>query len=261
MTTITCPRRTGPSWSGRLSAIADYLPRRATTGVSSARFGGAGGAARAKPLTVGSGEALQARSANARRRGRAWVVTTGGLDGVRSANGTHVATASRGAAVRLDATRARGCPVAQAASVSMTGRPVAGLHAPAQVKLSLRFPTRVGLLVGLATLVGCGAGWRRQTMLPGVLAERQQVQVWHRGLVERWHAVVLTTDSVRGIPFLRPVDCDSCRITLPIAEVDSVRTGSSVRGFWRGTAVVTASLLSLACVLWRESPLCWVPAP
>jgi hypothetical protein len=37
------------------------------------------------------------------------------------------------------------------------------------------------------------------------------------------YGVVVLTDSLRGIPFPRPLDCDSCRVAIPRAEVDSVR--------------------------------------
>ena len=106
--------------------------------------------------------------------------------------------------------------------------PSAGLHLAA-------YPT---LLLVLATSA-CGAGWHRPARLPpGPLPPRQQVQVWRRGDVMRWHAVHLATDSVSGVPFLRPVDCDSCRVALPRAGVDSIRLGNPVAGFWKTIGLV-----------------------
>jgi hypothetical protein len=77
----------------------------------------------------------------------------------------------------------------------------------------------------------CSAGWHRPAGLePGPLAPRQQVQVWSSRGVLRWHAVRIGADSLSGIPFMRPVDCDSCRATLPRTAVDSIRLGNPSAG-------------------------------
>lgn len=96
---------------------------------------------------------------------------------------------------------------------------------------------KVGLLTVAAA--GCGAGWHQAPTIPlGALPPRQQVQVWHDGQVAQLHAVVVTGDSVLGIPFLRPITCDSCRISIPRAETDSIRLGNPVAGFWRTFGLV-----------------------
>jgi hypothetical protein len=94
-----------------------------------------------------------------------------------------------------------------------------------------------GAAIGLA---GCGAGWHRAELTPGPVPARQQVEVWRSGTVERWHGVVLTEDSVSGVPYLRSVSCASCRVTRPRAEVDSIRLGSPVAGFWKTVALIIA---------------------
>ena len=93
---------------------------------------------------------------------------------------------------------------------------------------------------GLAALAaGCGAGWHRSPSPPvGPLPARQQVEVWRRGSALRWHAVVVGADSVSGVPFILPVTCDSCRVQLPRTEVDSLRLGNPVGGFWRSVGLV-----------------------
>ena len=109
-----------------------------------------------------------------------------------------------------------------------------------------RLPMGTGFARAAATaaavavaIQACGAGWRRPPVLrPGPLEVRQQVQVWHGGTTDRWHAVVIGPDSVSGIPFLSPIDCDSCRLALPRAAVDSVRLGDPVAGFWKTYALV-----------------------
>jgi hypothetical protein len=87
----------------------------------------------------------------------------------------------------------------------------------------------------------CGAGWRQPAnLVPGRLPQRQQVQVWHQGRALRWHAVQVETDTIRGIPYLRPVDCDTCLLALPRASVDSIRLGNPVAGFWKTVALIVA---------------------
>jgi len=109
-------------------------------------------------------------------------------------------------------------------------------------------------------LHGCGAGWRRQPDLqPGALSRRQQAQVWHQGSVERWHALVISRDSVSGVPYLTPVNCDSCRVALPRAEVDSIRLGNPVAGFWKTVGLVVGVpllLIGVVCVVGDGGPPC-----
>ncbi|MCX6069867.1 MAG: hypothetical protein NTU91_03260 [Chloroflexi bacterium] len=116
------------------------------------------------------------------------------------------------------------------------------------------------LAIGLA---GCGAGWHRTQPSLGPLPVRQQVQVWHGGLVERWHAVMLSPDSVSGVPFLRPANCDSCRLAVSRADVDSVRAGHPVLGYWKTAALVVATPIGViyaVCILSGHYPSCF-PEP
>lgn len=83
----------------------------------------------------------------------------------------------------------------------------------------------------------CGAGWRRASEIDR-LAPRQQVQVWHQGRALRWHALRVGADSVSGIPYFQPISCDSCRLAVPRAAVDSIRLGHPVAGFWKTVALV-----------------------
>lgn len=117
-----------------------------------------------------------------------------------------------------------------------------------------------GLL--LLLLAGCGPGWHRTEVAPDTALEaRDQFLVHHGGAVDRWHAVRVTNDSVIGIPWLQPIDCDSCRVALPRASVDSIRTGHPVAGFWKSYALVVYGpfiLLSSICILTGNNPACWV---
>jgi hypothetical protein len=115
----------------------------------------------------------------------------------------------------------------------------------------------VGAAIGLA---GCGAGWHRAELTRGQLPARQQVEVWHSGTVERWHGVVLTGDSMSGVPYLRSLSCDSCRVTRPRAEVDSIRLGSPVAGFWKTVVLVVAVpvlIVEGVCAASGRFPDCW----
>ena len=101
-------------------------------------------------------------------------------------------------------------------------------------------PSGVAAVIALAVWsASCGAGWHQARQLgPGSLSPRQQVQVWSGATARRWHAVRVGPDSISGIPFVRSTTCDSCRIALPRAAVDSVRLGDPVGGFWKTVALV-----------------------
>ena len=104
------------------------------------------------------------------------------------------------------------------------------------------------LLFVLLTIGGCGAGWRRpELIVPGSLPARQQVQIWAGGRVLRLHGVIVGADTVSGIPFTRSLDCDSCRVGIGQAEVDSMRIGDPVGGFWK-TAALGVAVTLVACV-------------
>jgi len=86
----------------------------------------------------------------------------------------------------------------------------------------------VAVVAGVGVVsASCGAGWHRAAQLePGLLAPRQQVEVWSGGSARRWHAVQVGSDSISGVPFMRPTDCASCRVAVPRAAVDSIRLGN-----------------------------------
>lgn len=93
---------------------------------------------------------------------------------------------------------------------------------------------------------GCSAGWRRmQPPGPRIYDKRQQVQVWRGTETVVLHAVVVDSASLSGVPFIEHPDCDSCRMSLPIASVDSVRLGNRERGFLVGVWIVALSIGAL----------------
>ena len=107
-----------------------------------------------------------------------------------------------------------------------------------------RHPRISRALVAVLALssVSCSAGWDRSS-LDKPFPVRQQVQVWHGGRADLLHAVQVDSSRVRGIPYHRPVNCDSCVITIPRAEVDSVRTGDLTNGLFRSVALVMGVII------------------
>jgi len=111
-------------------------------------------------------------------------------------------------------------------------------------------------VLGMAALSACGAGWHRPSNKEsGDLAPRQQVQVWSHGQAVQWHAVQITADSVTGIPYFKPITCDSCRRTIPRSAVDSIKLGNPVAGFWKTVAIVVGAPFLLLI------PFCWHGCP
>jgi hypothetical protein len=100
------------------------------------------------------------------------------------------------------------------------------------------------LCAAFVSQVSCGPGWRRwdDDALLGA-PSREQVEVWQADTAARWHGLVVTADSVSGIPFLKPLTCDSCRITVERSAVDSIRVGNPIGGFWRGVGWVVGTAL------------------
>ncbi len=63
--------------------------------------------------------------------------------------------------------------------------------------------------------------------------------------VTQLHSGVFTSDSVAGVPFTEHPDCDTCRVSYALAEVDSIRVGHPERGLLEGTGVVLGGILVL----------------
>ena len=102
------------------------------------------------------------------------------------------------------------------------------------------------VFASLLPLWACGAGWHRiEPVVPSTLPQRQQVQVWQGRQRLRLHAIRVDHDSVSGVPFQKPADCDSCRISLPSSTVDSLRAGNPTAGFLKSVALTLGTWLTL----------------
>lgn len=107
-------------------------------------------------------------------------------------------------------------------------------------------------------LQACGAGWRRTDIVTPE-SPRQQVEVWQGNAAQQWHAVRVTDSTVSGIHFLNSIECDSCRLTVPRASVDSIRLGNPTLGFWKSVgAVVLAPMVLLlgVCLAYGHGDAC-----
>ena len=66
-------------------------------------------------------------------------------------------------------------------------------------------------------------GHARVDVLAQPVPERRPLEVWSGGRRYDVHGVRVVGDSVVMVPHWKPPECDSCRIALPRAAVDSVR--------------------------------------
>jgi hypothetical protein len=70
----------------------------------------------------------------------------------------------------------------------------------------------------------------------------------------RLHGVSVGAGTVSGVPFLKSLDCDSCRVRIERAEVDSLRIGEPVDSFWKTAALGAAiGLIALCYSGWCEA--------
>lgn len=93
----------------------------------------------------------------------------------------------------------------------------------------------------LLSATGCGPGWQTVPVTdPKVLQPRQQAQIWMADRMVRLHAIRIGPDSVCGIPYLQPLDCDSCRVAFSREQVDSIRVGDPPGGFWATVSLILA---------------------
>mgnify|MGYP003465727167 CR=1 FL=1 len=110
------------------------------------------------------------------------------------------------------------------------------------------------VLLGIALAqVACAAGPQRVALSPApTFRPRQQVEVWRQGKATTLHAVKIAGDGLSGIPYWRPIDCDTCRISVDLGTVDSLRT---VEGEKSAIIVATLPIVALAVVLltWRAT--------
>lgn len=122
--------------------------------------------------------------------------------------------------------------------------------------LLIRHVSRLACVVLVA---GCGHWEQRRLYQPTPVKAGDPVWIWSGGTVEKWHAVVITSDSVSGIPYATSIKCDSCRRSIPWAQVDSM-TLEYKTGAASARDVAKASLLlagGIAALLLLELVVCY----
>ncbi len=106
------------------------------------------------------------------------------------------------------------------------------------------------LLASLTVVNACGAGWHREDPSPtSTLPPRQQVQIWQGQKNRVLHSVVVSSDSISGVPYQNPADCDSCRVHLARNAVDSMRLGNMGKGALKSIGFAAVLMAAAAVVL------------
>jgi len=93
---------------------------------------------------------------------------------------------------------------------------------------------------------GCATywGWRPLDQTEE-LKPWNQVRIWRGDTLQQWHAVVITQDSVSGIPKKKPLTCHDCRRSIPLTQVDSLKVGYTTRTQWFIFGAVVAAIVAL----------------
>ena len=115
------------------------------------------------------------------------------------------------------------------------------------------FVMRCSHLAFVLLTAGCSGYWgRRPINHPAPVERLAPVWIWSGGEVNKWHAVVITQDSVSGIPYRTSLKCDSCRRSIPRARVDSMTLGyqTNAEKLTEVGGVLTGAFLALAALCW-----------
>ena len=103
----------------------------------------------------------------------------------------------------------------------------------------------VGPAVALVLTFGCAHVQRVPTSPPPTFATRDLVEVWRSDSALRLHAVRIRQDTLTGVSYLQPTSCDSCRVGVPMADVDSLRAGATGE---RTTLLVLGGVAALLAI-------------
>ena len=116
---------------------------------------------------------------------------------------------------------------------------------------------RCSLLASVLLATGCFNYWgRRRVDQPTPVKPYQPVWIWSGDQVKKWHAVVITQDSVSGIPYSVPLKCYGCRRSMPRTQVDSMKLGYHTVPEYVIEGAGIVAVLTLA-----EAAVCAVVAP
>jgi hypothetical protein len=85
-------------------------------------------------------------------------------------------------------------------------------------------PNRALPILLLAALAGCTHWVRDETVLQAPVPARDQLQIFTPTSTIRAHGIRSDSTTLSYVPYVMPPDCDSCRVTVPLASVDSIRS-------------------------------------
>jgi hypothetical protein len=92
---------------------------------------------------------------------------------------------------------------------------------------------------------GCGYWGRRPIDQLTPLKPHDPVWIWSHDTVRKWQEVVITQDSVSGIPFWTSENCyATCRRSIPRVQVDSMKQG------YRTSVQEVTTVTGVAIVVW-----------
>ena len=118
-----------------------------------------------------------------------------------------------------------------------------------------RFMLRTARLGCALVVAACSTevGWRPVDQATPIRS-RDVVWIWSRSGTNKWHSVVVTPDSVSGVPYEMPIPCDSCRRSLPRSQVDSMQVAYEIQHADSKTLVEVAGVIG--AVLLIEIAIC-----
>ena len=103
------------------------------------------------------------------------------------------------------------------------------------------------LMAVLVLAVACAPAATRVTLQPGVaVTPEQRMALWQGPQVDTLHYIQVGDSVLSGIPAAEPTICDSCRVTLPLADIDSVFALPPGRSRLVPAAAAAAAVLSMA---------------
>lgn len=88
-------------------------------------------------------------------------------------------------------------------------------------------------------------GGRPLDQIPLPVPADKRLEVWSHGEKYQLHAVTIDADSVRGVRFWHDPKCDSCRVAIARASVDSVRTLGYDSGNTGALTILVAPILAV----------------
>ncbi|HVH32270.1 MAG TPA: hypothetical protein VNA31_11515 [bacterium] len=115
---------------------------------------------------------------------------------------------------------------------------------------------RCSLFAFVLLAASCNYWGRRRVDQLTPIKPQNPVWIWTPGKVEKWHAVVITQDSVSGIAYRMPVWCESCRLSIPRTRVDSMKLGyhTVAEDLTKGAGIITLAILLEAAVCTLVAP-------